>query len=72
VIIESGEAVEDPDHISEWLFSLPKLSADIIIDMVSKLNDIGINKNVTMQCTSCNNTWEDKIDLDPTSFFGKR
>ena len=46
--------------------------ADLVIQAVDKINKVGIMKTLTVQCTSCNHTWEDALSFDPASFFGKR
>lgn len=72
VMIKENVEVTDRAHISEWLAEISKPQADIVIESVNKLNQTGVQKKVTVQCTSCDHQWEDEIGFDPTSFFGKR
>ena len=72
VILETNEEVTDQSFIAEWLSSIGKIQADMIIEQVGKLNMIGINKTLQVMCEECNHQWESTLDLDPTSFFGKR
>jgi hypothetical protein len=69
---QGGQPVIDPADISEWLVNISKTQADIIIDAVNKLNEIGINKVVAAECEKCHHKWNDTLNFDPTSFFGKR
>jgi hypothetical protein len=71
-IISTGEIITDQENIVDWLTDISKDQATKVMDTVSNLNKMGINKNITMICEECNHSWNDEIDLDPTSFFTKR
>lgn len=64
--------VTDPEHINEWLMGISKAQADMVIEVVNRLNAIGVPKKIGVQCSSCEHQWEDPLSFDPTSFFGKR
>jgi hypothetical protein len=70
-LIKQGLNVNDAANISEWLVNIPKSQADIVINAVNKLNEIGINKKVQARCEKCGHEWEDELSLDPTSFFSR-
>jgi hypothetical protein len=72
VLMKSQTIVTDRDHINEWLMSISKQQADIVIEAVDKINKIGVMKTMRVQCTSCGHTWEDALSFDPSSFFGRR
>lgn len=71
-LLNEGITVTDPTQISEWLVNINKTQADIIIESVNRLNDIGPNKKVHAQCSACQHEWEELLSFDPVSFFGKR
>jgi hypothetical protein len=71
-IIESDVLVDDPKWINEWLQSISKEQADQVITAVNTLNQIGINKNITISCSNCAAQWQETLDFEPTSFFDKR
>jgi hypothetical protein len=72
VLIKEGVTVSEPGHISEWLMGISKQQADLVIEAVNKLNNVGIIKKIPVMCEGCGNQWEDTLSFDPTSFFGKR
>jgi len=72
VMMKSQTTVTDRDHINEWLMSISKQQADLVIEAVDKINKIGVMKTMNVQCTSCGHTWEDALSFDPSSFFGRR
>jgi hypothetical protein len=71
-LLKQGINVTTHNDISEWLVNIPKSQADIVINTVNKLNEIGINKNVHVTCNKCKHEWDDQLNFDPVSFFGKR
>lgn len=72
VLIKEGITVEDSDHISEWLTQISKAQAEIVIEAVNRLNQMGVPKVLPVQCQSCGHQWDDTLSFDPTSFFVKR
>lgn len=72
VIIENKTEVTDPTFISEWLTGINSSQADTVVNSVNVLNEIGPNKTVVAKCESCGHEWEEKLNFDPVSFFGKR
>lgn len=64
--------VSDPMQIAEWLMNINKSQADTIINSVNSLNMIGPNKKVPAVCSNCNHQWDESLNFDPISFFGKR
>ena len=72
VIVKDDITITDRNSINEWLVNIDRNLATIVINSVDKLNKIGVSKEVTIQCPSCNHVWQDPISLDPSSFFVKR
>jgi T4 bacteriophage base plate protein len=68
-ILDGNITVSDSEHIAEWLRSIDKSQADIIIGKIKELNQVGINTTTNFQCESCNHEWQHDIDLSPISFF---
>lgn len=63
--------VTDPTHIQEWLLRISKPQSEKIIEAVNRLNAAGVPKELPVKCESCGHEWKDRLQLDPTSFFGK-
>lgn len=68
-ILPTNETVTDTGFIAEFLKGISKAQADIIVEKIKELNNIGIDTNTTLVCTSCNNEWKQPLDFDPSSFF---
>lgn len=71
-LLKTGVSITDHANISEWLVKIPKAQADVVIGTVNKLNEIGVNKTVAAKCSKCAHEWEETLNFDPVSFFGKR
>lgn len=71
-MLKEKTTVTSQEFINEWLISITKQQADIVIEAVNKLNATGIMKSIDVQCTNCEHTWSDPLNFDPTSFFVKR
>lgn len=72
IMLKTQTTVTNRDHINEWLMSISKQQADLVIESVDKINKVGVMKTMNVQCTSCGHTWEDALSFDPSSFFGRR
>jgi len=72
VMVKEQLTVTDQEHISEWLISINKSQADVIIKTVENLNNIGINNTIEAVCTNCSHTWTETLNFDPINFFGRR
>jgi len=71
-ILDSGETVDNPEYITEWLQSASRAQAEAIISAVDQLNKCGPNKNLDVECNKCNHMWQETVSYDPISFFVKR
>lgn len=71
-MLKEDITVTDPSQISEWLVNINKQQADIVIEAVNKLNEVGPSRKVQAQCSSCKHEWQDTLNFDPVSFFGRR
>jgi ribosomal protein L33 len=72
VLKSSNTVVSNQEHIAEWLVSIDSGKSEAIIDSVNKLNEIGVMKQINLSCHKCTHQWNEKLNFDPTSFFGKR
>lgn len=68
-IVKTNQTVTDPQHITEFIKSISKAQAEVIIDQVRNLNQMGIDTESRFTCTSCGHEWTQPLDFDPTSFF---
>ena len=68
-ITKTGESVTNQSYISEFLKGIGKSQADVIIDQIKQLNQMGVNTKTHFECSSCGHQWDQSIDFDPTSFF---
>lgn len=64
--------VTNPEHIGEWLMGINTNLSEGIIESVNNLNQIGIQKTLDVSCQNCGHSWNETLNFDPTSFFGKR
>ena len=71
-MIKENIVVTDHAHINEWLTSITTSKVKAVMNAVNKLNEIGVNKKIEVQCQSCGHTWTDQLNFDPINFFGKR
>lgn len=71
-IKKSDTLVTDSNHISEFLTSIKGEESEKIIAAIDELNRIGIAKEFFATCQNCGHQWSEKLNFDPTSFFGKQ
>jgi T4 bacteriophage base plate protein len=69
IILKTGEVVDNPDHIREFLKGITKNRAEAIMYKIRDLNQIGVNTETEFTCAKCNHQWKTNLDFDPTSFF---
>lgn len=68
-ILSSGTVVTDSKHIEEFVQGITPAQANAIMDKIRELNYQGPDLKTKFHCDSCNNDWEQLLDVDPTSFF---
>ena len=61
--------VKNKKHINEWARGISKIQADIIIDKLNEINQLGINRNVEITCSACNESFETIVEFNPSNFF---
>jgi hypothetical protein len=71
-ILSTNEHVSDPAFITEWLMNITNQQAEKVMQAVDDLNKCGPRKQISIQCESCQFTWQDNVSYDPISFFAKR
>lgn len=67
-----NESISDTTLINEWMVAISKNESELIINSINKLNNVGIAKELTFKCESCDHTWSSEQGYDPTSFFVPR
>ena len=70
--LPDGNMVTDHDQIKEWLFNITSSQAEAVINQVTALNQVGVQKTIQFTCAACAHEWSEQAEFDPISFFGKR
>lgn len=70
--LPDGTVVTDRAQIAEWLFNITSTQAEAVINQVNALNQVGVQKRITFTCEECAHVWDEQVEFDPISFFGKR
>ena len=66
---ESDIEVDNKRHIEEWVRGISKQQADIIIDELNIINELGIKRDTSIVCTECEHQYESKLEFNPASYF---
>ena len=74
---EEGEkqSVTDRTHITEFLDNAENVVGKKIEEQITKLNNVGINHEMKLQCEKCTNddgtpvVFESRVNFDPVNFF---
>jgi hypothetical protein len=63
--------VKNKKHIGEWVRGISKTEADIIIDKLNIVNELGIDRQAAITCDAegCAHEYETKIEFNPSNFF---
>ena len=74
VIIPSSDGVDEievseADHIEEWVRGISKTQADIIVDELNVINELGIKREASVTCTTSKKQYDSKLEFTPASFF---
>lgn len=71
IVIPNAE-VTDRNHIHEFINNTDRTTLGKIRDAVEKLNSMGVDKNVSVECAHCKHTWNTEIEFNPSTFFAER
>jgi len=68
---DNGEPVEVTEHeyITEWVRGISKTHADVIIDKLNEINELGIDRDVDITCTECGHGFKTRVEFNPSNFF---
>lgn len=67
---EKGVVIESQEHIKDWLGQQPTFVLEKIKNEVDKLNVIGIDHTMAVECSDCHHQWElTGLYYDPSDFF---
>tara|TARA_B100000902_G_scaffold16383_1_gene19649 strand:- start:1049 stop:1891 length:843 start_codon:yes stop_codon:yes gene_type:complete len=69
ITIPNGATVTDSVQISEFLENVEKEIGIELNDAVSDINNGGVEKELDMQCSECENVYKTTINFDPVGFF---
>jgi len=61
--------VVDKNHIKEWVLNINRDLVKNINKKIGSLNKNGINKEIEMSCTSCENKFKSELEINPLNFF---
>ena len=61
--------VTNNKHIEEWVLGISKQQADVVINKLNEINELGIQREVETTCEKCNGTFETKIEFNTSNFF---
>ena len=66
---EDDMVVTNKNHINEWVRGISKSQADGIIAKLNDINELGINRDVEITCSACDESFETKVEFNPSNFF---
>lgn len=71
IITEENEKlfVKDRDDIKEWLHNINREMVEQIREKISEINEIGVDKSLSVTCETCKHEWTTHIEFNPTDFF---
>lgn len=65
----AGDEISDPKFIREFLENCDKESGKAIEALVQEVNDVGVNKELEIECPDCKHQFTAPINFDPVNFF---
>ena len=69
VLLPEGVVVNDKAQIFEWANQMERPEFKKLEESLMQIGELGINKNITIQCANCDKTFTSTLDLNPTTFF---
>jgi hypothetical protein len=66
---EDDMVVTNKNHINEWVRGISKAQADVIIDKLNVINELGITRDVGITCDSCGHEFDTRVEFNPSNFF---
>ena len=69
VLLPEGLAVNDRAQIFEWASQMERPEFKKLEESLMQVAELGINKNINIQCAHCEKTFPSVLDLNPTTFF---
>jgi hypothetical protein len=69
VLLPDGVVVNDHAQIFEWASQMERPEFKKLEESLMQVAELGINKNITVQCANCDKKFPSTIDLNPTTFF---
>jgi hypothetical protein len=69
VLLPDGVVVNDHAQIFEWAAQMARPEFKQLETSLLEISELGINKNLDVQCGSCEKSFKTTLDLNPTTFF---
>jgi hypothetical protein len=69
VLLPDGVVVKDHGQIFEWASQMERPEFKKLETSLLEIAELGINKQVDVQCANCEKTFPVQLDLNPTTFF---
>lgn len=69
VLLPDGIVVNDHAQIYEWASQMERPDFKKLETSLLEISELGINKEVNVQCSNCEKSFPVQIDLNPTTFF---
>lgn len=70
-VVTPDGIVEDSGFISEFVNNIQRNWTVALENKLKEINEAGINKNHTVECSQCHHTWETIVEFDPANFFAQ-
>ncbi len=66
---DEEQEVKNHKHILEWIKGINKSEADMIINELNTINDLGVTRETTVTCEKCAHEYETRLEFNPSTFF---
>jgi hypothetical protein len=67
--VEIYNTPENLQMVLAFLQNISKTDSDLIRDTISKINLLGINREIKVLCEKCSHEWTSSIEVNPVNFF---
>jgi hypothetical protein len=69
VLLPDGIVVNDHAQIYEWASQMERPDFKKLETSLLEISELGINKEINVQCANCDKSFKTTLDLNPTTFF---
>lgn len=71
-VVVPGAEVTQFEYIKEFIDNTDKATLNKIRSGLEKINSMGVDKSIPVQCTHCAHEWTTSIEFNPATFFEDR